>query len=175
MKKFVLLTFVSFLFAGAIFAQKQETMKINVYFHNEKLNPGQTDCRKVFPTERVIPKTKGVAVAALNEYLKGANADEKQREFWSLDPDSTNGVLNSLKIKNGSAYVNFNKSVYDKLGVATTSCGGGFFSGLEATLMQFPTIKKVFYAIEKSPADFYDWVQVGECPDELKNCDNSNF
>jgi hypothetical protein len=42
-------------------------------------------------------------------------------------------------------------------------------------LTQFKTIKKVFYAIEGNPADFYDWVQVGECPSELKNCSGKNF
>ena len=62
------------------------------------------------------------------------------------------------------------------MGTATTSCGGsGFFSMVENTLKQFPTIKRVFYAVERNPRDFYDWVQVGECPKELRNCDNRNF
>jgi hypothetical protein len=41
--------------------------------------------------------------------------------------------------------------------------------------MQFPTIKKVVYAIEGSTNDFYDWQQVGECPHGKKLCARSNF
>jgi hypothetical protein len=25
------------------------------------------------------------------------------------------------------------------------------------------------------PSHFYDWMQVGECPKELRNCDAANF
>ncbi|MBA3351253.1 MAG: hypothetical protein H0U23_02290, partial [Blastocatellia bacterium] len=65
--------------------------------------------------------------------------------------------------------------VYQQMGNATTSCGGGFFSMVDATLMQFPTIKKVYYAIEGSTNDFYEWVQVGECPYSKKICASTNF
>lgn len=171
------LTVFTFLliFAVSAFGQKNETMKIKLYFLNEKLDPNIEDCHAVKPTERIIPKTSAVATAAVKEFLKGVNDVEKAQGFVSLDPKETDGILKSINIKNGAAYVNFNKSVYEKTGTATTSCGGGFFSSIDAILLQFPTVKKVFYAIEGKPADFYDWVQVGECPKELKNCDGRNF
>jgi hypothetical protein len=25
------------------------------------------------------------------------------------------------------------------------------------------------------PSHFYDWIRIGECPNELKNCESSNF
>ena len=164
-----------FLLTAGIYAQSAATLKINVYFHNEKFNPNQQDCTKVYPTPRVIPKTKAVAKAALLELFKGITDEERKLEFISFPPEDTKGILKKVNVKNGAAYVNFTKAVYEQLGNATTSCGSGFFSSVEKTLTQFPTIKKVFYAVEGSPRDFYEWVQVGECPRELKNCDGRNF
>jgi len=157
------------------FPQKTETMTIKLYFLNEKMNPNLEDCRDVKPVTRTIPKTKAVANAALEELLKGVTPEEAKNGFVSFTPEETKGILKSIKIKNKTAYINFNKNVYEQMGTATTSCGGGFFSSVEETLFQFPTIKKVFYAIEGKPADFYDWVQVGECPKELKNCSGKDF
>lgn len=153
----------------------QATTTIKVYFLNTTNDPNLEDCTVVKPTTRTIPKTAGVARAALEELFKGVTPEEEAKGFTSFSPDETRSALKSINIKRGSAYVNFNKVVYEKLGNATTSCGSGFFSSIEATLKQFPTIKKVFYAVDGDIAGFYDWVQVGECPKELKNCDNRNF
>lgn len=164
-------------FAATAFAQKSETMTIKLYYLNIKNDPNVEDCRDVKLLTRVISKTAGVARAALDEYLKGPTAEEEARGFTGFGPPETTGVLKSIKIKNGAAYIDFDKKIMEQLGAASSSCGGGFFVGLEKTLTQFSTIKKdkVFYAIDRDVAAFYDWVQVGECPDALKNCDNSNF
>lgn len=151
------------------------TMTIELYFLNEKLDPNLEDCRNVRAVTRTIPKRAAVARAALEELFKGVTPEEKAKGFVSFAPEETAGILKSVKIKNKAAYVNFNKVVYEQLGSATSSCGGGFFSSVERTLRQFPTIENVFYAIEGSPRDFYEWVQVGECPKELKNCSGKNF
>ena len=161
-------------FAGMASAQKAETMTIKLFFHPDKLDPQWDDCKKVVAVRRAIPKTKAVATAALNELLKGPTASEA-KEYSGFGPPETNGILKSVKVKNGAAYVNFSKVVYEQMGNATTSCGGGFFSMVEATLMQFPTIKNVYYAIESNSDDFYEWVQVGECPNGKKHCAASNF
>lgn len=167
--------FLLSVFAIVSFGQKSDTMTIKVYFLNEKTNPNLEDCRKVEPVTRTIPKTKTVAQAALEELFKGVTSEESKQGFISFSPDETKGILKSIKIRKKNAYINFTKNVYDQMGTATTSCGGGFFSSVEQTLFQFSTIKKVFYAIEGKPADFYDWVQVGECPKELKNCSGKDF
>ena len=73
----MLLSFVT------VFSQSQGSMRVKVFFHNEKLNPNQLDCSKVFATTRTIPKTKAVARAALDELFKGTTADERSREFSS--------------------------------------------------------------------------------------------
>lgn len=174
MKNFITAIFILICSGITCFAQSSQ-MTIKIYFLNEKFNPNLEDCRQVHPVERTIPKMSAVARAALEELFKGATPEEKTKGYISFSPEETKGILKSVKVKKGSAYINFNKVVYEQLGSATSSCGGGFFSSIEKTLLQFPTIKKVFYAIEGSPRDFYDWVQVGECPKELKNCDGKNF
>jgi len=174
MKKFILACLL-FTFSVGVFGQDKQNRTIKVYFLNEKFNPGLEDCRKVYPVTRTIPKTAAVARAALEEFFKGVTPAEKIKGYVSFSPEETRAILKSVKVKNKTAYVNFNKVVYQQLGSATSSCGGGFFSSIEKTLQQFPTIKKVFYAIEGSPKDFYDWVQVGKCPKELKNCSGKDF
>ena len=161
--------------ASVSIAQKNATMTVKLYFHNEKLNPEMEDCNKVFPTVRTIPKTTAVARAALDELFKGVTEEEKSKGFWSFDPDATRGVIRSLNVKKGAAYLNFTKRAFETLGNATTSCGSGFFATIEETLTQFPTIKKVYYAVEGNTNDFYEWVQVGECPHGKKHCAKSNF
>jgi spore germination protein GerM len=156
-------------------AQKTELMTIKLYFGNERLNPNWDDCNKVFPVTRRIPKTTAVATAALQELFKGTTKDEEAKQYSSFSPKETEGILKSVNVKNGAAYVNFTKRVYEQMGTATTSCGGGFFAMVDETLYQFPTIKKVYYAIEGNTNDFYEWVQVGECPYGRKHCSSSNF
>lgn len=153
----------------------QQTMTIKVYFHNEKFNPNQQDCTKVFPTTREIPKTKAVARAALDELLKGVTPEEERQQFISYPAEDTKDVIKSLNVKGGVAFVNFKKVVFEKLGNTTSSCGGGFYSTIESTLKQFRTVKRVVYAVEGSTADFYDWVQVGECPFSKSLCAPGNF
>ena len=165
-----------FVFSAAMFAQKADEMTIKVFFNNVADDPNMDNCQGVKPVTRTIPKTKAVARAALEELFKGVSTDEEGKGFVSFTAESTRGILKNINIKNGSAYVNFDERVYQQLGNATTSCGGAsFFSSVEKTLQQFPTIKRVFYAIEGNTDDFYEWAQVGECPHGKKHCDSKNF
>lgn len=170
--KLILLVFSVLFFGPSVYAQ--DTMTVKVFFHSEKLNPNMEDCQKVFPTERTVPKTKAVARAALDELFKGTTEEERKNEFWSFPPDETGDIIANLNVKKGNACLNFKKVVYEKLGNTTTSCGSGFFSSIEATLKQFPTIKNVYYAVEGDADGFYEWVQVGECP-HGKHCAKKNF
>jgi spore germination protein GerM len=172
--KIISITFAVLALASISFAQKTATMKIKVFFHHEKLNRDMQDCTKAFPTIRTIPKTKAVARAALDELFKGVTEEEKAKGFWSFDPESTTGIVKSLNVKNGAAYLNFTKRAFETLGNATTSCGAGFFPMVEGTLTQFPSIKKVYYAVEGNANDFYEWMQVGECP-YGRHCAKANF
>lgn len=164
-----------FCFASISFGQKAQTTTIKVYFSNEKLNPNIDDCNKVFPVTRKIPKTTAIAKAALDELFKGTTQDEEAKGYGSIPQAESNGILKSINVKNGAAYVNFNKVVMEQMGNATTSCGGGqYFGMIGKTLTQFRTIKKVYYAVEGNTNEFYEWVQVGECP-YGRHCAKSNF
>jgi spore germination protein GerM len=154
-------------------AQTSQTMTIKIYFHPDKLDPDIMDCQKIAPTTRTIPKTASVATAALQELFKGPS-EEERKSFSGFGPPETNGILKRVKVKNGAAYVNFNKVFLEQMGNASSSCGGGFFLMIEGTLKQFPTIKNVYYAVEGNTNDFYEWAQVGECP-HGRHCRASNF
>lgn len=162
-----------FFFAGVVCGQANQTMAIKVYFHPDKLDPQWEDCQKVAPVKRTIPKTASVATASLEELFKGPTPEEA-KSYTGYGPPDTVGILKSVKVKNGAAYVNFTKRLLVQMGNATSSCGGGFFSMLEATLKQFPTIKNVYYAVEGDANEFYGFVQVGDCP-HGRHCRKSNF
>lgn len=151
-------------------------MTVKIFLSDENDNPNFEDCGKVRAVERIIPKTKMVAKAALDELVKGATEAEKKQNLISIFSAETASIIKKVNIKKGTAYVNLDEWVIKNLGTATTSCGSFMFvTPIEKTLMQFPTVKRVFFAIEGKPLDYYDWMQVGECPKELKNCDGTNF
>ncbi len=157
-------------------AQSTPGRLIKLYFPNTKLGSG--DCQvKVYPVTRKVPGTTAVARAALEELFAGPNDEEKAKGFYSDFSETTKSFFLSVNVKNKAAYVNLNDPTLTPVtGNFTTSCGGSnFFGQVENTLKQFPSIKKVFFAIKGDPSLFYDWMQVGECPKELKNCDGSNF
>ncbi len=165
-----------FVISGVSFGQTKDVVTIKIYLSDGNDNPDFEDCGKVQSVTRTIPKIKAVAKAALDELVKGATEAEKARNLSSIFSPETKSIIKSVNIKKGAAYVNLDDWVIENLGTATTSCGAfTFVTPIEKTLMQFPTIKRVFFAIEGSPKDYYDWMQVGECPKELKNCDGRNF
>ncbi len=157
------------------FAQKSQTMTIKIFLSNDRLNPNIDDCNKVFPVNRTIPKTTATAKAALMELFKGATKDEETNGYSGMPTSETEGILKSINVKNGAAYVNFTERLLTQMGTATTSCGSGqYFGAIEETLTQFPTIKKVYYAVNGNANDFYEWAQVGDCP-HGKHCAKANF
>ena len=150
----------------------QQTMTIKVYFSNNK--NGVDDCAKVQPVTRTIPKTSAVAKAALEQLLAGPTEQERAQGYFSWFSQDTKSALLGVKVKNKTAYVNL-KDIRQTITSASSSCGSTILMAqLENTLKQFPSIKRAFFAIEGSPEEFYGFQQM-ECPDELKNCDKSNF
>ena len=153
-----------------------QTMTIKLFFPNTRLS--KVDCRaKVFPVTRTIPKTTAVARVALEQLFAGPTSKEKAKGFYSDFSEETRSFFSSVNVKGKAAYVNLSDpTATPTMGNFTTSCGGSnFFGQVGNTLKQFPSIKKVFFAIKGDPSLFYDWMQIGECPPELKNCDASNF
>ena len=176
MKRTLLLLLLFVVAWPAAAVAQQRTMQIKVYFPNTKRN--DVDCGvPVYPVTRTIPKTTAVARAALEQLFAGPTAEEQAKGFYSDFSDATKTLLISVNIRNRYAYVNMRDLTgTSSIGNFTTSCGGSNFYGqVERTLQQFPGVRKVFFAFEGDPSHFYDWMQVGECPKELKNCDASRF
>lgn len=172
-----ILSIAVLLFAvGVVQAQTSQTINVKVYFPNQKRDRDECS-EKVFPSLRKIPKTTAVAKAALEQLFAGPTADEQARGFHSGFSAQTRTLLISVNVKNRAAYVNLrNLQESSNIGNFTASCmRGSFFSQIETTLKQFPSIRRVYFAIEGDPAFFYDWMQIGECPRGLRNCDASNF
>jgi spore germination protein GerM len=175
MKTFLPLLLLFVVLPSVAFAQ-QQTMQIKVYFPNTKRDSG--DCVvPVYPVTRTIPKTKAVAKAALDQLFAGPTSEERAKGFYSDFSDATRSLLISVNIRNRYAYVNMRDlTTTSSIGNFTTSCGGSnFFGQVESTLKQFPGIRRVFFAFEGDPSHFYDWMQIGECPREIRNCNASNF
>ena len=155
---------------------QQQTMQIKIYFPNSKRDSGDCGAR-VYPVTRTIPKTKAVAKAALEQLFAGPTNEEQAKGFYSDFSDATSSLLISVNIRNRHAYVNMRDLTgTSSIGNFTTSCGGSnFFGQVESTLKQFSGVRKIFFAFEGDPSHIYDWMQIGECPKELRNCDGSNF
>jgi spore germination protein GerM len=160
----------------AAFGQSPPKTSFKVYFANQKLTPAGKECDGiVYPVKRQVQTTASVARAALEQLLAGPTESEKANGYFSFFSDETKSMLLGIKVKNRTAYVNF-KDMRNKLGNATTSCGStDFIAQLEKTVLQFPAIKRVFFAVEGDPREFYEWLQEDGCPQGLKNCDKTNF
>ncbi len=75
--------------------------------------------------------------AALKELFKGPTEEEKSQGYTSWFSKKQD-ILKSVKVKNGTAYVNL-KDLRPMIPNASTSCGSAeFFAEVETTPQQFP-------------------------------------
>ena len=148
--------------------------RFSVYFNNDKLANNTMVCDAVFPASRSSPSTTNVTVAALEALFRGPTAEECSQGYRSFFSVRTAGLLKRLKIKSGIAYVDLHDRRQELTG-ATSSCGSAeFFTQIQRTLGQFPTIERIIFAIEGQPRVFYDWMEL-ECDQVNDNCDPGPF
>jgi hypothetical protein len=145
-----------------------------VYFGNTVLNPESIDCAAVFPVERSAPEGDDVIPAAARSLLAGPTAEERDSGYTSFFSSETAGALRSVRVQNGTAYVDL-ADIRPIIPNASTSCGSAaFLSEIYSTLTQFPEIDRVILAIEGDPEPIYEWLQIG-CAEENDNCDRGPF
>ncbi len=127
---------------------KTETIKINAYFNNDKLDP-EFSCNKVFPVEREIAKTQAVARAAIEELLGGVTEKEKSDGYLT---NINSGVkLNTVTIENGVAKADFDPQLEYQVG---GSCRvAAIRAQITETLKQFPTVQDVVISINGRTED----------------------
>ena len=130
--------FIPVVFENKFVAENKETMTVKLYFGNKIFNPEMLDCSLVYPVERVIPFTKAVATATLNELLKGPTSEEKQKGYFSSIPDGVK--VNSIKMVGGTLLIDFNEVAMSGGGSCGQSAKG---SSMFTTLRQFPTVKDI--------------------------------
>ena len=71
-------------------------MTVRVFFHEQAPGP-ESDPGKVVPVSRTVPRSPEVAIAALNELLRGPTAGECAAGYWSFFSDDTAGMLRSVR------------------------------------------------------------------------------
>jgi len=126
----------------------QEKMQVKVFFNNSKLDP-EFSCNKVSLVLREIPKTEGVARAALGELLKGPTEEEKAEGYFTSINQGV--IIQSLIIENGVARVDFDEQLEYQVG---GSCKvAAIRAEITQTLRQFPTVKNVIISIDGRTED----------------------
>lgn len=126
-----------------------ETQIVKTFFLNTKNDPNMLDCAKVFPLERRIAKTTGVARAAIEELLLGPDRLEGQAGFST---SINSGVkINKLTIVDGIARVDFNEML--EAGVAGSCLVTSIRSQITETLKQFSSVKSVVISIDDHTED----------------------
>jgi hypothetical protein len=104
-----------------------------------------SDCAKVFPVTRRVPRTVAVAEAALRALLEGPTDEERRAGYGSEIPPGTR--LRQITITDGRAVADFSA----ELGHLAGSCGvTAARAEIERTLRQFTTVRSVTITIDGS-------------------------
>lgn len=116
-----------------------KTTQVKVFL--TKADEANTDysCSKVYPVTRTVAQVPAIGKATLIELLAGPTQSEISNGYSTqLNPFTS---LNSLTIKDGIAYADFNETLDFQIG---GSCRVGYIRAqITQTLLQFPTIKSV--------------------------------
>lgn len=126
-----------------------ESMKVKVFFSNEKLDKDMIDCSLVFPVTREIEKTASVGRSALNELLKGTTQSEEDDGYFTQINDGV--VINSLVITDGVAKVDLSSKLED--GVGGSCKVTAIRAQITETLKQFSTVDSVIISVDGKTED----------------------
>jgi spore germination protein GerM len=129
--------------------------RVEVFFTNLALGPDD----EVFPVRRTV-QPPAVLVGALEQLLRGPTAAERDAGYSSLFSADTVGLLDSVRIEDGTAYVHFDARLPSTIPNASSSAGStALLAALDATVTQFPTVDTAVYSLEGDVAAFYGWLQ----------------
>ncbi len=118
-----------------------------------------SDCAEVSAFPRTAAKTRGVARLALDQLVAGPTVEEEARGAGSVFSAQTVGAIRSIDLDDGLLVVDF-RDVRGELSNASTSCGSqALLAQLNATVFQFPTVRRVRYQIDGSCNAFAEILQ----------------
>ncbi|MBU4284637.1 GerMN domain-containing protein [Patescibacteria group bacterium] len=147
-KKIIILGIAIIVILAVVYLLKTETMKVGVYFNNSRMDP-EVSCNKVFPVERMVPKTQAIARVAIEELLKGPTETEKSQDFFT---SINSGVkIQGLVIEEGVAKIDFDEQIEFQVG---GSCKvSAIRSQIIETLKQFSTVESVIISVNGRTED----------------------
>lgn len=124
----------------------QDPISVRVHFSTG----GQTDCSQTRAVTREVPRTEGVARAALLELLKGStNIEEQQLGLHNtINPGVT---IQRISIENGVAYVDFSDQL--ELSVGGSCRVAAIYSQIRNTLLEFSTVNDVVLSVNGRTED----------------------
>lgn len=92
--------------------------------------------------------------------LRGPTAAERRRGYGGWFSSRTTGMLRSVRIADGVAFVDF-ANFSRIIGNASSSCGSSLLlAQLDRTAKQFPTVCRTVYSFNGSVRAFYEWLQL---------------
>lgn len=118
-----------------------ETIQVNVYF---------TRNEKIATAHRQVPYTKETAKAAMEELLKGLNAQEKETGMFTTVPTST--LLLGIAVNDKVATVDLSKEYESGGGTLSMSLR---LAQVVYTLTQFPTIDAVQFKLDGKAVEVF--------------------
>jgi len=130
------------------FSDLKELTVVKVFFNNSNLDP-EFSCNQVFPVERFVSKTQGIARVALESLLREPTFKEVSEGFST---SLNSGVkIQKLVIENNVARVDFDGQLEFQVG---GSCRvAAIRAQIIETLKQFPTVKEVIISIDGRTED----------------------
>jgi hypothetical protein len=95
----------------------------------------------------------------LQALLRGPTPGERRRGYGGWFSAKTAGMLRSVRLARGVAYVDF-RDFRRVVPNASSSCGSALLlAQLDRSVTQFPAARRAVYSFDGSRAAFYEWLQ----------------
>lgn len=116
------------------------------------------NCARVLPLRRSV-RGRAVLTGTMRALLAGPTAAERRRGYGGWFSARTAGMLRSVRISAGVAYVDF-RDFSRLIPNASSSCGSALLlAQLDRTARQFPTVRAAVYSFSGDRRAFYEWLQ----------------
>jgi hypothetical protein len=122
-----------------------ETMDLTVYFFLDDVS-GQGPF--LVPVRRTVPRTVGVARAALGELIRGPSAAERDAQPGMSTTVPADTILLGIDIQDGLATIDLSREFERGGGAASMT---GRLAQVVYTVTQFPTVDRVAFRLDGEP------------------------
>jgi germination protein M len=126
-------------------SQPAETMDLTVYFFLDDVS-GRGPF--LVPVRRTVPRTVGVARAALGELIRGPSAAERDAQPGMSTTVPADTILLGIDIQDGLATVDLSREFERGGGTASMT---GRLAQVVYTVTQFPTVDRVAFRLDGEP------------------------